>query len=103
MMHHGKILGHAKNWIVITFGLKDIAVSALFGILHFTAWSPKQKSCVTPKYWGMQKEFGVILFGLGDIAISALFGIFTTSTVYQCCTSVDLTTMSRRRRLSTTV
>ena len=25
-----KIFGHAKNWIVITFGLKDIAVLATF-------------------------------------------------------------------------
>ena len=41
-MHHGKISGHAKNWIVITFGLKDIAVLATFTILRLTGWSSKQ-------------------------------------------------------------
>ena len=51
-----KILGHAKGFGVISFGLKDIAVSALFCILHFTSWSPKRKSCMTPKYWAMQKD-----------------------------------------------
>ena len=50
-----KIFGHAKNWIVITFGLKDIAVLATFAVLRLTGWLSKRKRCTMEKYRGMQK------------------------------------------------
>ena len=49
-IHHGKILGHAKNCLVIRFGLVDIIIIATFSVLRFTGWVPKQKRCITPKY-----------------------------------------------------
>ena len=45
-----KILGHAKEFGVILFSLEYIAVSTLFGVLHITGWSHKQKSSLIPKY-----------------------------------------------------
>ena len=62
-------MGHAKGYGVFSFGLEDIAVSALFSILHFTGWSSKRKKFCDTKKVGHLKGFGGISFGLKDIAV----------------------------------
>ena len=39
-----KILALAKGFGVIRFGLVDIAVIAIIGVMYITGWSPKQNS-----------------------------------------------------------
>ena len=58
-MHHGKILGHAKNCLVISFGLEDIVIIATIGV-YVLRFGHQNKKLDGSKILWHAKGFNVI-------------------------------------------